>query len=269
MTTRYTRNDSRRVTNVKKNIAPGILIFCLSFHNVVAQENKTPFTKAEILKALQPVPGKRVEQGDLAGEIATRGISFTIDEKTLEEFRKAGARGFVIAAIQIAAGAATTPKLPPRPTGAIPSENAVTDGKPSEEEIKRWPFQVQARYRAGMFIEELPNFISTQNVSRSLRTPAKKDWQLQDTLEIELTYNHKDGEKFKLLKINGRPSSQSYESVSGATSKGEFGGYIGALLDPHSQAQFKELRKEDFRGYKTVLYDFRILKTNSPHVLTD
>jgi hypothetical protein len=250
-----------------KTIALGILVISLTCFSVGAQESRPPFTKAEILKALQPVPGKRVEQGDLAGEIAARGVSFKVDEKTLEDFRRAGARGFVIEAIKRAASDSERPKLQSQPTEARPVESAITDREPSAEEIKRRPFQDQARYHAGKFLEELPNFIVTQIVSRFVRTPGKQDWQTQDKLEIELTYSDKDGEKFKLLKVDGRPTSQKYETLGGATSTGEFGGMIAALVDPQSRAQFKELRKEEFRGRKTVVYDFAVKKAHSVYQL--
>jgi hypothetical protein len=258
----------------KKTIALGILALCLWCSGAGAQDSKSPLTKDEILKALQPVPGKRVEQGDLAGAIADRGIGFKVDEKTLAEFRKAGARGFVIEAIQKAAEEAARPKLQTLPaeteTPEIkPDEKALARREPTEDEIKRWPFEDQARYHAGKFLEDLPNFVVNQIVSRSYRTPEKNDWQPQDKLEIESTYSDKDGEKFKLLKINDRDTTQSYEALGGATSTGEFGGMIAALVSPQTEAQFKEIRAEQFRGRKTRVFDFVVKKANSVHVITD
>jgi hypothetical protein len=54
----------------------------------LARKPRKPFTKQEILRLLKPTPGTRYEQGDLAGEIAQRGIAFPADEKTLDELRK-------------------------------------------------------------------------------------------------------------------------------------------------------------------------------------
>jgi hypothetical protein len=112
----------------------------------------------------------------------------------------------------------------------------------AEAEIKSWPFERQAQYRAGRFLEELPNFVVSQVVIRSVRTAGKKDWQPQDELEIELTYSERTSERYQLLKINGHQTWQSYESVSGAISRGEFGGYIGALID-HCRRAFLSLRQ--------------------------
>src|SRR5262249_8179784 len=84
--------------------------WCAFLGNALCQENKAPFTKQEILRLLKPTPGSRFEQGDLAGEIALRGIAFPVDEKTLDELRKAGARSFLLEAIQQASQKANRPQ---------------------------------------------------------------------------------------------------------------------------------------------------------------
>lgn len=139
----------------------------------------------------------------------------------------------------------------------------------SEDEIKRWPLPHQAAYRAAQFIETLPNFIVTEMITRAERSPDNKDWQTKDKLEVELTYSHKTSEKARLLKINDRPTTQTLASVFGATSQGEFGGFIGSLLDPRSRADFREAGKEHYRGRNTALYRFAVKKQNSSYVLTD
>ena len=57
--------------------------------NGVGQEAKKPFTKQEIIQLLKPTPKARYERGDLAGEIAQRGVAFQAHEKTPDELRKA------------------------------------------------------------------------------------------------------------------------------------------------------------------------------------
>ena len=176
---------------------------------VLGQDNKMPFTKDELLRLLKPVPGKRLEQGDLAGEIEARGISFKADEATLAEFRKAGARAFVIDAIQQAEREASRPKLLPN-TPAETLSNASSDVKAPVVQTEP-PLLEKARRHAAQFIDELPNFIVTQFITRSIRPPGQKDWQAEDKLEVELTFQEKAGEKFKLLKLNNKATSQTYE----------------------------------------------------------
>lgn len=269
---------------LKTNAVLLLIVFLLCGGvSVGAQERTTAFTKEELLQLLRPAPGKRIEQGDIAGEIETRGISFPADEKTLEEFRKAGARSFVIEAIKQAAIDAQRPKLkmpspnesghPAKPAAPPTAEDVLQkeedQGEPAPEDLAKLPLIEQTRYHAMKFLDELPNFIVTQYVQRSIQTPAQKDWQKEDKLEIELTYRVKEGEKFKLVKMNDRPTSMSYESLGGATSTGEFGTMLAALFSRASQATFKEARKENFKGRPTALFEFAVKKANSSNTITD
>jgi hypothetical protein len=212
----------------------------------VGQEAKKPFTKPEILRLLNPTPGTRYEQGDLAGEIAQRGVAFPADEMTLDELRNAGARSFVIDAIQKAAQNAAAEQTQPQPQ--------MLD---------------QARRHAAEFMNDLPNFVVMQIVTRSVRTPGKKDWRRQDKLEIELSYREKTGEQFKLVRYNDKPTQMTYDQLNGATSTGEFGSILEALFSPESNAEFKEVRREAFHGHQTVIYNFRVKKEFSSNTITD
>lgn len=275
--------------SMRKKIVFAALLILAAPHfveNVVAQEKKPPFTKEEIVRRLKPTPGVRSEQADLAVEIAERGVAFPVNDQTLAELRKAGARSFVIEAIQRAADDAARPKSQSPPAPAPPTEN--TDRprlrpRPADEPqipepdqaaaraeaLKRLPLLEQARYHAAEFMEELPNFIVTQFVTRYVQTPQQKDWQAQDKLEVELSYSAKQGEKFKLLRLNGKPTNQNYEQLGGATSTGEFGSMLAALFSQRSQAEFKEVKRETFRGRQAVIFDFRVKKAHSSNQITD
>lgn len=235
------------------------IFFCFSL--VLGQDYAPPFTKEQILKLVKSTAKKHAEQRELAGEIAMRGIAFPADEKTMEELRQAGALAFVLDSIKQAVER-------PSSQNSSPTTKSITPKFPSEEEIKKLPLPQQAATRVAMFIEELPNFVVTQTVTRSVRKPDKKDWQAQDKLEVELTYSHQHDEKHKLIKINDRPTSQSFESVNGSTSHGEFGGILGFLLDPRSRPEFKEMKQENYRGRNTQLYQFRVRKMYSSYKIT-
>jgi hypothetical protein len=196
--------------------------------NGVGQETKKPFTKQKILRLLKPTPGTHYEQGDLAGEIAQRGVAFPVDAKTLDELQKA-----------------------------------------TQIDVTKLPLLDQARYHAAEFIDDLPNFVVTQIVTRSVRTPGKRDWRQQDKLEIEVSYRAKTGEQFKLMRYNDKPTQMTYDQLKGATSTGEFGSILGAVFSPQSQTEFKEVRRETFHGHQTVIYNFRVRKEFSGNTITD
>jgi hypothetical protein len=267
--------------------------------NGVGQEALNPFTKPEILRLLNSIPGTHYGQGDLAGEIAQRGGAFPLDEKTLDELRTAGARSFVIDAIQKAAqnAVAKQTKPPPqtqeqpqsqnRPAAEAPasdarprlqSQSSPDDPATTTQEAQRdaskidatkLPLLDQARYHAAEFMNDLPNFVVTQIVTRSVRTAGKKDWRRQDKLEIEVSYRAKTGEQFKLVRYNDKPTQMTYDQLKGATSTGEFGSILGAVFSSQSQAEFKEVRRETLRGHQTVIYNFRVKKEFSGNTITD
>jgi hypothetical protein len=136
-------------------------------------------------------------------------------------------------------------------------------------DVTKLPLLDQARRHAGEFMNELPNFVVTQIVTRSVRTPGKKDWRHQDKLEIELSYRAKTGEQFKLMRYNDKPTQMTYDQLKGATSTGEFGSILGAVFSPESQAEFKEVRREAFRGRQTVIYNYSVKKMFSGNTITD
>ncbi|HEY7182271.1 MAG TPA: hypothetical protein VIC84_12670 [Blastocatellia bacterium] len=136
-------------------------------------------------------------------------------------------------------------------------------------DVAKLPLLDQARQHAAEFIDDLPNFVATQIVTRSVRTPQKKDWRQQDKLEIELSYRAKTGEQFKLVRYNDKPTQMTYDQLKGATTTGEFGSILGAVFSQQSRAEFKEVRRETFRGHQTVIYDFRVRKEFSGNTITD
>ena len=238
------------------------------------QEKQPPLSKDEIIQLLKQT-GRRLSQGDIAGEIAQRGIAFKVDEPVLEELRQAGARAVLLDEIKRAGGKAE----PPRPRLLTTAESQVSaeeveraaaaEAKARAEAFAKLPLIEQARVHALDYAEDLLDFTVTQFVTRYERPPGAQDWKLQDKLEIELSYRVKGGEKFKLVKLNGAPTKITYEDLSGATSTGEFVLTLVSLFDRRSQAEFKEVRREVFRGHQTVVFDFKVKKANSQSQIVD
>lgn len=273
---------------MKKNISmAAIVIFVLCVTDLAGfgQDKKPPVTKEEILafmkSASSPRQGtdRRIEQGNLAGEIEQRGVAFPVTEQTLEELRKAGVRAFVLDAIRNTVKKEEPPRLnedAPHLKTAEPAAQAAAP-EPSEEEkekaraeaFAKLPLLEQARYYALEYADELPDFSATQLVTRYAQKPGDKDWKQEDKLEIELTYRIKGGEKYKLVKLDGKPSTLKYENLGGSTSTGEFGSLLAAAFAPQSKAEFKEVRKETFHNRQTVVYDFKVKKAFSANQITD
>lgn len=241
------------------------LLMCnLSNYALQAQEGTAPLSKAELISMLKPGGNRRISQAEIALQIDQRGIAFVVDSQSLNELRQAGARAFLLDAIERAGKNGGRPVPETSPANA---EETRVQGQ--AEALAKLPLIEQARQHALDYARELPDFIVTQKVRRYVEAPGIKDWKLEDTLEVELSYHEGQGEQFKLLRIDGKPTRQSYEELGGSTSTGEFGSMLAALFVPQSKAEFKEVKKETYRGRATVVYDFSVKKANSLSTISD
>jgi hypothetical protein len=154
------------------------------------------------------------------------------------------------------------------PDGPATNSKEATRDTP-QIDVTKSPLLDQAQRHAAEFMNDLPNFVVMQTVTRSVRTPGKKNWRRQDKLEIEVSYRANAGEQFKLARYNDKPTRMTYDQLKGATSTGEFGSILDALFSPQSQAEFKEVRRETFHGHQTVIYNFMVKKAFSSNTLTD
>ncbi len=260
-------------------LVSAFVVACCLLVTGFAQDQK-PVTKEEILTFLKAKADKRIEQGELAGQIAERGVTFPITDAVLEELRKAGARSFLLDAIRDSVKKEEPPP-PPRPdqphlktaeqtAAPLPTqEDEDAKEKARAEAFAKLPFLEQARFYALEYADNLPDFMATQIVTRSAQKPGDKGWMKEDTLEIELAYKERSGEKYTLTKMNGKPSNLKYEYLGGSTSTGEFGSLIAAVFVPESRAEFKELKKENLNKRQTVVYDFKVKKAFSASKITD
>jgi hypothetical protein len=240
-----------------------------------ASKDEGPLGIREIISMLEQSEAGKMSQGDIAAQVFKRGINFTPNERAIEEIRQAGAELFLLDTVQRAREAATPPKLTVRTSDVDSDANADQE---TEQEARRrakavmmarMPLIEQARYHALDFAADLPNFVVTQLVTRSVQHPGARDWRVQDTLDVQLTYRADKGEEYKLVSIDGRPARQSYDQLGGSTSAGEFGSFLASLFAPSSRAQFREIKHDYFRNRDTVIYDFTVKKVNSTVQITD
>ena len=240
-----------------------------------AAKDDHPLSINEIISLLEQSGAGKMSQGDIAAQVFKRGINFAPDERAIERIRQAGAELFLMDTIQRVAENGPPPKLTVRTT------DTDTDPDPDQETeqearhraktelMARMPLIEQARYKALDFAADLPNFVVTQLVTRSVQQPGARDWRIQDRLNVQLTYRADKGEEYKLVTIDGKPARQSYDQLGGSTSAGEFGSFLASLFAPSSRAQFVEVKHDNFRNRDTIIYDFTVKKVNSTVQITD
>ena len=231
------------------------------------QGQDVALSKKDILSLLKAAAGGRVTEGDIAFQVENRGLSFHIDETTLDEFRKAGATLFLLSVIRRAGEAAMEPRLL-KPTES--DEDARFRVAPSHKrEIIEPSLIEEARAHAMEYIKDLPDFIAVQTINRYARSTRNGAWKHGDTLEVEVAYSAGEGESHRVFRVNGKPPKKDYENLGGAISTGEFGTRLAGILMPQAQASFEESGRREFRGRSVVIYDFKVETANSNSQIID
>lgn len=134
--------------------------------------------------------------------------------------------------------------------------------RPAPEEQRRT--LDAAREIAIHYSSKLPDFICTENMERTDRiTPTNMK---VDHLTIQLSYFGQK-EKYKLLTINGIKTDQSFESLDGLISAGEFGSLLLGVFDPSSSADFQWKSSTTIRKHPVAVYTYRIARAKSHYML--
>src|SRR5271156_2118038 len=133
--------------------------------------------------------------------------------------------------------------------------------RPTAEEQKRTIDT--AREIAIHYSSKLPDFICTEQVERTDSTGANN--RKVDRLTIELSYSGK--ESYKLVAIDGSPTKQTFESLDGLITGGEFGSLLLGIFDPSSSADFRWKESTTIRKRGAVVYTYKIARANSHYLL--
>jgi hypothetical protein len=115
---------------------------------------------------------------------------------------------------------------------------------------------------------QMPDFVVKQLVTRSYAQGTTRNWRVSDHLIVGVSYRPSEGEKYRLLSINGAaqpPASEKsdYKEAGGANSTGEFVSVLKTLFEEPSHTEFKPLDTDTLRGRRTVVYTYDIKRANS------
>ena len=122
----------------------------------------------------------------------------------------------------------------------------------------------RARAGAVNYSRSLPDFVCTQVVHRYVSTPTR--WRLLDTLVLKLDFAS-GHESYTLVSVDGKPASEDYLALGGATSTGEFGTLLRRVLRPESRAVFTWERRARHRGKNVEIYRYAIALSGASHEL--
>ena len=124
----------------------------------------------------------------------------------------------------------------------------------------------QLREIAEQYTAGLPNFLCTQTVRRFAEKKGAEAWQPRDTLVVDVAYTGKT-EQYRLVSINGQPSTKPLNSVGGYKSTGEFGSLLKFIFRDRAKAEFRWERWGNLRGRPAHVIAFHIDQKHSEYRL--
>jgi len=200
-----------------------------------------PLTLQDLNILLRRSVGRDMTEGDLAARIDRVGIAFDPLPDVIIRLRANGAHPHLLNAIRRAGARYSTA------TGATVTSTGPAKPDPLIEEV---------RHNVRDYIDELPDFICQQEITRYVDNGTGA-WDRMDTLVYELTYNRKR-ESYKPINAVGRPVTRALEQSGGAYSTGDFATALAVLFEPDTKAVFKAAGKEKLGQRQTAVYDFRV-----------
>jgi len=183
-------------------------------------------------------------------------LSERLDERTFEELQSLGPGPKVLAELERLQE--SSEKLPP---AAGPS---LFEAPPTPPLAVQAQIMKEARAIALNYTSSLPDFVAMELVKRY--ADDKGFFQLKDTLTIKLSY-FDQAESYKVLSINGHPSTVPYEEIGGTITQGEFGSLLKEVFDRHSDAELKWDHWTTLRGRPAYVFTFRVLVQNSRYTM--
>ncbi len=204
-----------------------------------SQIKNEPLTLQDINLLLRRSVGRDMTEGDLAARIDKIGIAFDPTPEVMIRLRANGAHPHLLNAVRragdrLSAAAGATVKV---------------DGPPQLD-----PFIEETRRNVRDYLDELPDFICQQEVTRYYDNGTGA-WDRRDMLVYELTYNRKR-ESYRPINSIGRPVTRELEDSGGAYSTGDFATSLAMLFAPETKAAFKPAGKEKLGQKQTTIYDF-------------
>lgn len=241
---------------MKKFISAFLILFSASF--IFAQETPPkPLTQAEyvrMLYALEKNPGKK---GEIVEALRKRGIGFELTD---------GLRG-----LTRSKGKNDSELQRTLEESARRKENPTAAQLPSEKESS----EVLAKSREATLaaIEEMPDFVVKQQISRSAAYAGTNNFRNLDRLVVAVSYRTSGQEEYKVLSRNGilennQNSKQTYAQVGGTSSTGEFVTVLAKIFKPESETEFQITDTDTIRTRRALVFDYSIKRDKAKQVIT-
>lgn len=250
-TTEYWRFAS--VKEMKKLL----IVFAVLGFSHLAWAQVAPLTQAEYVKMLYALQADPKRKSDIIESLRKRGISFVVTDGVRSLTRSKGANDDEL---KRALEEAERRRLNPEST-KLPSSAEAT------------ALIENARTKTLEAVEEMPDFVVKQQIQRSAAYAGTNNFRNLDRLVVAVSYKSSGDESYRVLSVNGLlqnapEAKQSYESVGGTSSTGEFVTMLATIFKPESQAKFEVIQTDILRTYSALVFEFSVEKDRAKQVIT-
>lgn len=228
---------------MKKALA---LLFLLSLSLVAVGQDK-PITQTEYVKMLYALQKDPSTRSSVIDALRKRGIDFQLTDGIRSLTRSKGANDEDLkSALEEAGRRHANPEAAKLPSSAEADE-----------------LLARARTETANALDEMPDFVVKQIISRSASYAGTGNWRPLDSVVIAVSYSTEKGEQYEVLAQNGAPvpkaqKGSSYANLDGATTGGEFVAELKKLFDPDSKTTFSLLTTDTIRNQPSIVYEYQI-----------
>ena len=230
-----------------------VLLFVLTF-SLTGFAQEKPLTQTEFVKMLYGLQTDPRSKTEIIDALRRRGISFPLTDGIRGLTRSKGGNDEELKrSLEEAERRRKDPegsKLPPTAEASA--------------------FIEKARAKAVEAVEEMPDFVVKQLITRSEGYAGTGNLRPYDNLVIAVSYSEEKGEQYRVLMKKGVPvqdsvAANSYSGLDGATSGGEFVEDLQKIFRPESKTHFEIVTTDLIRGRRTFVYDYVINIENNKH----
>ena len=234
-------------------LALGACVLAVAASGQQQPQQQAPLTNAEFLAAVRQLSQRPGTKEQLVSEIRRRGIGFTLTS---------GLRSFVATKsgndeeLRRVLEEAERRFLNPKEATGLPPEAETA------------ALLERARAATLEAVGQMPDFVVKQLITRAYAQGRTRNWRVSDRLIVGVSYRPSEGEKYRLLSVNGVASApgnekNDYNEAGGASSTGEFVTVLKEMFEESSRTEFKPLDTDTLRGRRAVVYAYDIRKVNS------
>lgn len=206
-----------------------------------------PLSQQEYVKMLYAAEKDASVRVDIVDALRKRGISFVLTDGIRGLTRTKGANND-----ELKRALEEAERRRRDPVGTrLPAETEAND------------ILEKTRANTQNLVEEMPDFVVKQVITRSEAFAGTGNWRQYDSLVIAVSYSSEKGEQYRVLAKNGAPvadaiQASNYNGLDGATSGGEFVEDLQKIFQAESKTRFSLLTTDVVRGRRAVVYEYEI-----------